>query len=190
MPGHPVLHGPSSARTAPTASPAPHRGHRARHRAPCSRPGNPSHWEKASLRNHPRAEGWQMCPLGPQARHGPSNYFGAALQGHGSWAARKRRTACPGTRRSYAKNVHARGWPPARPCRGTSPTSGLPAAPVTPGLVPGNRVGAVPRAQQPPAGGNHGPCGAHSTWGGTWSIAALGQNKAQQGTGNRGPGGG
>lgn len=87
--------------------------------------------------------------------------------------------ACPGTRRSYVRNVHARGWPPARPCRGTSPTSGLLAAPVTPGPVPGNRVGAAPRGRAaPPAG---------STRAGTRSVVALGQNTAQQGMGKREP---
>lgn len=87
---------------------------------------------------------------GPQAQRGPSDYFGAPLWGRGSWAARKRGAACPGTRRSYARNVHAHGWPPARPCRGTSPTSGLPAAPVTPSPAPGNGVGAAPRGTAAP----------------------------------------
>lgn len=46
--------------------------------------------------------------------------------------------------------MSTRGWPPARPCRGTSPQPGLLAAPVATGPVPGNRVGAAPRAEQPP----------------------------------------
>lgn len=176
--------------TAPTAPPAPHRGHRARHRTPCSCLGNPSHREKASLRNRPRAEGWRMCPIGPQARHGPSDYFGAALQGCGSRAARKRCAACPGTRRSYARNVHAHGWPPARPCRGTSPTSALPAALVTPGPAPGKSVGAVPRGRAAPSCRGASPLWRSQHLGGDLEHGSSRAEKSTAGDGEPGPWGG
>lgn len=48
--------------------PAPHWGHRARHWALCSCPGNPRRWEKAFLRNHPRQKDGDGACSG--CRHG------------------------------------------------------------------------------------------------------------------------
>lgn len=95
--------------------------------------------------------------------------------------------ACPGTRCSYARNVHAHGWPPARPCRGTSLNLGLPAAPVTPGPMPATGweqwcrhsspqlAGAspLPRADEANQGMKTGPWGFMSTPSPSWQSEGF-----------------
>lgn len=164
----------------PRGAPAPHRGHRAWRCVPGL--GKPSAGNRLPSGARPAQTGGGCAWLGPQAQRGPCHYFGAALR-DALRAARKRGAACPGTRQSYARNVHAR----------VAARQALPrhiptarAAGSTGGYRPGAREqggsGAEGRAAP---GGEHHPC--DSACGGTRSTAALGQDRAQHGWGIRVP---
>lgn len=154
-------------------SAAPHCRHYAWHHAQLSRPrGTPAAGKRISLGiSSDQRDG--ECS-GPGCGHGtvPVTILGL-LRGAVAHGLPGSAVACPGTRSSYARNVHTHGWPPARPCRGTSLILGLPGAPVFP--LASDGVGAVLQAQQPPAG--------RSII--LQNIATLGQDEANQGMGKQ-----
>jgi len=140
VPRCPVLpHSPSGTRAAP---PAPQRGHRAGHRAPCSRPGNPSRWEKASLRNRPRAEGQRTCP---------SRAAGTAQSQRLFWCCQEAARCLPGRPPELCEECPRARVAARQALPRHIPMSGLPAAPGTPGPAPGNGVGAAPTPHAAPA---------------------------------------
>lgn len=176
QPGRPLQQGSGCALH--PQHPAPHWGHHIRHWAPCSRLGNPRHWEKASLRNHPRRRDGECAHSG--CRHGTVPATILVLL-RGAAAARKRRglpghppelcEECPcarvATRQALSRhipNVRAPGStgdsrPRAREQGGSSPRT-VPS--IAPMVLPAR--GKRPVASQLP-----------------------GQHKAPQGMGNPGP---
>lgn len=136
-------------------SPCPHCRHHAWHHAQYSRPpwGTPAAGKRISLGISPDQRDGECA--GPGCGHGtvPGTIFGP-LRGAVAHGLPGSAMACPGTRCSYARNVHARGWPPARPCRGTSLILGLPAAPVAPSPLP-VRGGSSAAGTAPPGWQEH-----------------------------------